>query len=175
MTAGIFARHGVWVGNCLKADHRNPRGYFENIAFRNALRSHAGSPAGTCENVPGWPEKARALLAEEGYEGGPWLVKYSAFYWPLWRQMDAHLVVTMRDPDAIWKSGQASGYIPSRTVLKAYGKAVIEAIDAGAAPVDTSAVAAGNHATLAHAFERCGLDLDPAIVDDFVDPNLWHY
>lgn len=179
MTAGIFAKHGVWVGPCRGGDSRNEKGYFESAPFKKALIEKAGriTEAGElAARVPGWKEGAESILERSGYNGGPWLVKHSAMYYPLWHDFDAKYICVRRDIDSIRRSGKASGYLKSAGAIKNHVDAMDYVRDnLGGVDVFTDEIISGDYSSLRRAFSHVGLAMTKFIVDDFVDPSLWHY
>lgn len=178
MTAGIFAKHGVWVGPARKGDRYNAKGYFESLPFKELLIKHAGriAPAGKlAKPVQGWREIAENTIAKHGYTGGPWLVKHSAMYYPVWHEFpNAKYICVRRDADEVMRSGKQSGFFRADDAVQPH----IEALDycrdvLGGVDVDTAAVVAGDYSTLHKAFAYVGLEFDATIVDEFVDPSLW--
>lgn len=182
MVAGLFAAHGVWVGTYWPGDQWNAKGHFENVPIRNALKERFGKIVGTGEPadpVDGWRDKCLGLIRGDGYDGGPWLFKGTAMYWPLWGEFSPRWVCVRRSLDAIRSSGEASGML--RGVSDAALQAHVDALDhirddLGGVDVDTSAlVGEGDYSTLERAFEHCGIEMDPEIVDEFIDPGLWRH
>ena len=72
LVAGIFAKHGVWTGNCHPGNKYNPEGYFENIAIQRAMQNHFGRD--WLGNFPQaddvFPHMVKSIMAQEGYTDG---------------------------------------------------------------------------------------------------------
>jgi len=179
MTAGIFAQHGVWVGPSKDADDHNAKGYFESLPFKQAIIDAVGRIVHRgvlAPQVPGWKSQALGLIERHGYTGGPWLVKHSAMYYPIWHEFDARYICVRRDLKAIERSGRQSGYLRNAAAIPPHVEAMDHVRDhLGGVDVFTDEVVRGNYDSLERAFDYCGLELDPSIVNDFVDPTLWHY
>jgi len=172
MTAGLFAKHGVWVGPYRDGDSHNRKGYFESLPFKRALIKHCGRivKAGQlADKVPGWREIAERILYQNGYTGGPWLVKHSAMYLPVWHEFRPRFVCVRRADSGMRASEKATGM---RADIKAH-KAVMDAVDG--IDVFTDELIAGEYGSIERAFDYCGIEFDPAIADDFIDPSLWHF
>lgn len=187
MTAGIFAKHGVWTGPCRPGTGRNPKGFFEGLAIKKALMKLQPAivhRAVLADYRPDFRALVEQLIREDGYESGPWLWKGSCLYWPIWGDFEPHWVVCRRDPEATFKS--------SRSAPKVFGSSLTDAelrrniafhheqmdyliAEKGAIEVETEAVAKGNFTTIQRAVEHCGLEFDLAVTRQFVDPTLWHY
>lgn len=179
MTAGIFARHGVWVGPYKEGDGKNAKGYFESLPFKHEIIKTVGRIVHKgilAPKVEGWKETALKLIRANGYDGGPWLVKHSAMYYPLWHEFDAKYICVRRDPESIKASGKASGYLTNEKAIKPHIEAMDHVRDhLGGVDVFTDDIVRGNFESLRNAFRYTGIPFVPAIADDFVDPNLWHH
>jgi len=172
MTAGLFAKHGAWVGPCMPGNKRNEKGYFESIPFKRSLLENCGRlvESGDVANpVPGWREIAERILSDNGYTGGPWLVKHSALYYPVWHEFSPRFICVRRSDQGLRASEEATGMIAN---IEAH-KAVMDAV--GGVDVFTDDIVAGDFSSLERAFDFCDIRMDRAIVDDFVEPSLWHY
>lgn len=189
MTAGIFAAHGVWVGRHNREGRRNVKGSFEGKAVRNAVihtfgRGHvvAGLP---CAQTPGFRAAIERAVTADGYESGPWLWKGSAMYWPAWFEFpDAKWIVCRRDAEASVKSALMPPYVygkncarwEARRIVQAHNRELDKIVKLFGAPeVDTEAVAHGDFLTIELALERCGIRPDRKLIEDFVDPTMWHF
>lgn len=179
MTAGLFAKHGVWVGPYRKGDRHNAKGYFESLPFKHEIIKTVGRIVhkGTlAPKVEGWKQTALNLIRANGYEGGPWLVKHSAMYYPLWHEFDAKYICVRRDPESIKASGRASGYLKNADAIQPHINAMDYVRDhLGGVDVFTDELITGDYSSLERAFDNCLIDFDPAIANDFIDPSLWHY
>lgn len=179
MTAGIFAQHGVWTGTCRAPSKQNAKGHFENLRFRQEIISRVGAIVQKGKLAPelkGWRQVAERVIIKDGYNGGPWLYKSSAMYYPLWHEFSPKFICIRRNIDSIKKSGRASGYFRAHKAIKPH----IEAMDyvrdyLGGVDVFTDEVVKGDFSSLEKAFDHAGIEMDHAIVDDFVEPSLWHY
>jgi len=172
MTAGLFAKHGVWVGPYEPGNDRNAKGYFESRPFKKALIDNCGKlvVAGKmAPQVEGWREIAEHILRQNGYTGGPWMVKHSAMYYPVWHEFRPKFVCVRRSDSGVKASEKATGMTADIEAHKA-------ALDAsGGVDVFTDELVSGDYSSLERAFSHCGVEFDPAIADDFIDPSLWHY
>ena len=176
MVAGIFDAHGVWTGPCTPADDRNPRGYFESTVFRPEFGDRPRVPREPCKPVPGWRTKCHRILRENGYISGPWLVKYSVFYWPIWACLDPYWICVRRNPQAQIDSAASTGFMKDRKLIAAHIREMDFARDRlGAVDVYSDQIVAGDYSSLRRAFDYCGLKMDGNIVAGFVDPGLWHH
>lgn len=187
MTAGIFAKHGVWTGTCRPGTGRNPKGFFEGVAIKQALMKRY--PALVHDGRLGWHDIAfrplvEQLIAEDGYRGGPWLWKGSAMYWPCWSDFDPTFVVCRRNPEDTFRSARSSPKVfgskltddELRQNIRFHHEQLDYLIgERGAYEVDTRAVAAGNFETIERAIAGCGITFDREVTSKFVDPSLWHY
>lgn len=179
MTAGIFAKHGVWVGPYRKGDTKNAKGYFESLPFKRAIIDRVGPIVHKgilAPKLKGWKADAVMLIKRHGYTGGPWLVKHSAMYYPLWHEFDAKYICVRRDLKSVERSGQASGMLRNPKAIGPHVEAMDYVRDnLGGVDVFTDEIVKGDYSSLERAFDACGLDFNPAIADEFVDPTLWHH
>lgn len=183
MTAGIFAEHGVWTGDCpARHQPRNPRGTFENIAIRDIIREHNGKLVKSGEvsdRIPGFREKVEKAMLAQGYKGGPWLWKGSCIYWPAWYEWDAcKFVVVRRDIEATIRSINRPPYaLPThdqaklRKIIELHHQQLDVLLEMGAFEVDTNAVTQGDFSSIKAAIEGCGLTFNQEITNEFVIPG----
>ncbi|NBB81546.1 MAG: hypothetical protein GVY36_19255 [Verrucomicrobia bacterium] len=178
MTAGLFAKHGAWVGPCRKPDARNAKGYFESQPFKKAIIDRVGPIVHKgilAPEIP-WKQTALNILRSNGYTGGKWIVKHSAMYYPLWHEFKPRFICVRRDTKAVAKSGNASGYLKNTHAIPAHVEAMDYVRDnLGGVDVFTDEVVRGDYSSLERAFDHAGIEMARAIVDEFVDPSLWHY
>lgn len=107
MVANILHDAGVWFGKCRRGDHCNLRGYFENNAIKQRIYQVYGR-----DWLGGSPTKklnVDDILEAEGYEGGPWAVKYGAFYARIWE--DPFYVRVYRPVEKILASYARCGWL----------------------------------------------------------------
>lgn len=182
MTAGIFASHGVWVGSHTPENVHNPRGDFENTKIKaNQKRiTRQGARDGiVAEPVPGWRERVEEIIFSDGYEGGRWLFKFSAFNWRLWDEFDPWWIKCRRNPMAVFASCKRMGFPwegvndQERWKIILKGQEVLDEIPG--VDVDTEAVVDGDMTTLKRAFDYCGIDFNEETARQFVMPGAWHY
>lgn len=185
MTAGIFARHGIFTGKVPTPDPRNPHGSFESRAIRKIIPQHNGKLVNrglVSERVPGLREKIEAAFEDEGYKGGPWLWKGSALYWPAFYEWPSPKWVTVRrDFDATIRSLNKPPYALKKDdqnwlkhVIRLHHEQLDVLDSMGAFAVDSQAVAHGDFTTIKAAIEGCGIAFDERIARDFVIPGQWH-
>jgi len=185
MVSGVFAAHGVWVGQCGRADHRNPKGYFENARIKAALKKIHGMPPQVntvYPPQPGWAKFVRSVLEREGYNGGPWLVKHAAIFHRLWEDWDepGTVILPRRESAAIFASIRAARFhqFQSDEELAEHIEVQQEYMDRlaanGATEVHSDAVTLGDFATLRAAFDAAGVEFVESIAERFVEESLWH-
>lgn len=183
MTAGIFAKHGVWVGETRQGDAHNPKGYFENLAVKRLIYRCAGMKRLTAHNhlvepVDGWADGIRDILAREGYRGGPWLVKHGAMAWRLWHEFEPNWVCVRRrnSVESARRMVRPGNGLTLREIVDFHRRQMDIVRDRhGGVDVFTDDVVQGDYSSLERAFAHCGLTFDPAIADTFVEPRYWHH
>lgn len=184
MTAGVFAQHGVWTGDCMPADRRNAKGYFENKQVKKHITRMCGTKVSKVyPPVKGWRDRMERIKRSEGYvDGEPWLVKHNVIFYQLWSEYEApRFVLTRRDSDAIFRSVRASGFHrwqdddSLRLTIEVHQQTLDHVRDKfGAVEVDTRAVVSGDTTTLVEALEYAGIEPRHDVIRSFVDPSLWH-
>lgn len=183
MLAGILASHGVWTGKCLKPDHRNPKGYFENLRMKKALVEMAGKKITQVYGPdPKWKPLIEAIKKDEGYENGPWLFKHNVIYWKLWLPyMKPKVIFPWRDKKAIFNSVRKSGFHAWQsddllwdTIVMHHNEMESVRRHFGGMYIDTELLIDGNKKQLRQAFDYLNISLDESIVDKFIDKSYWH-
>jgi hypothetical protein len=96
LVCGLLNRAGVWCGFMREPDATNPKGDFENEQLRRL-------PANG-HTLISWTDVER-ILAEQGYTGGPWLVKIGdPARWWRWRELDPITIKVRRTHASILAS-----------------------------------------------------------------------
>lgn len=174
MTAGLFAAHGVFFGECHPADKDNPKGYWEN----RYLKSTVGRQV-----VPSsWPHVWYSRLLDEGWDGiAPWGAKGGVEWWRVVKATNpTAVVICYRPVDAILESRSKHSWMqPTRSVPEiAYRSAERILSDAETAGrvhrVDTDRVACGDVEQLLPVFSALDLRYSERITMDWIDPQLWN-
>lgn len=120
---------GAWVGTCSGERPGYPRGQMENRYLLDLQRRWFGRgwdqiEAGMdCPPKPGFREAVGAILASDGYPGGAWVYKSSAWYAPAWLDAfpGAWVVTVRRATDEIIASAKRhGGRVPSQRVIDAH-------------------------------------------------------
>ncbi len=166
MTAGLFAKHGVFFGDCRPADDHNPYGYFEHPCLTTYKQK---------QRTEGWPEVWWATLEREGWTHGPWGAKKGAGSWPWVSQLKPTVVVfcvrpkeQIRASRARWGKG---GSVPPR-VRRAL-RAVEQKATCPIVAVNTPNLIAGDYTEVLPAFELLGVEFSVEIAREWIDPSVW--
>ena len=165
MVAGIFALHGVWVGTSKLADTHNPKGYFENLYFRDYMKKHYP----TVEAIKG-------IMIFDGYKGGPWLWKVLSLNQGEFDQFDPIYICCRRPSKQIFESMRASkiyGVDLSDVKLKNFIETRQESLEGH--EIQTERLAKGDFSQIQSALFAANLVPDTKMIEDFVDAELWHY
>lgn len=170
MTAGIFAEHGVFFGDC----HRR----HEHKWLKRGLK---GGKA-----PKGWPDSWWGRLIDDGWDGAtPWGAKAMAVHWPELRQVEPKVVVCCYRPkEAILRSceefggGARFGREYRDPVIDEHWE-IMEGIrdhyPGTVVDVHTPDIVDGDYAALKPAFAALGMTMDEQVVSDYVDPSRWHH
>jgi hypothetical protein len=172
MVCGLLAAHGVFFGDCRKPHRGNPRGVFENLWLKHAVRTgHLGH----------WPESWYARLRTEGWDGAaPWGAKLLWVRWPLMVKTDLAAVVICRRPakDVLasrirmgWK-GSVEAIVHAYAVMDTFRDHVF---DCPVIDVQTDLVVkTGELEQLHPAFEALGMQMSTRVASEWIDRGLWH-
>jgi len=175
MTAGIFAKHGVWVGDYRKGDEINKKGHFENKLFKQLIRGkyRVADPGPFHEN---WAIVERIL---ELNPPEPWLIKGYVMFWPIFDPLTPKYVCVRRGKDSVLASCQATGLHNSgcdSQLFDRYSEEMDFLVETrSAVNVYTDEVIKGDYSSLERAFEHCNVRFNEEIAEDFIEKSLWHY
>jgi len=178
MIAGIFAVHKVWTGRSKPANSNNAKGYFENIDIKRELQSD-GKYFNHCKEYDDeFAHKIRRIIHDQGYKEGPWMMKFGASYHKMWQDFDPFWIKIKRNPEAIHESFRRANMLSAYSdddlmeIIK-FHHTTMDSIPG--VEIWSDDVVNGNYGNLRTAFERCDLEFDSEIADEFVDGSLWHH
>jgi len=180
LTAGIFAKHGVWCGGCRSGTDLNPKGFYEHTRIKKLLKvSHGVDLRKVKEFKAGFREKVEEILESENYTEGPWLVKHSALYYKAWDEFNPIFVKVRRPTEAAYKANIRINLHRGRYDDKTI-KEIIQlhnnVMDTIEGPeVYTQDVVHGDFSSIINALEYCGIEAKVDIIEDFVEPSYWHH
>lgn len=172
LTAEIFAAHGVWIGTSRERDEWNEHGYFENVMlaeFRHVSNYGAGMDRRVVED----------LIVDDGYPGGPWLVKHSPPTWRAWCQFQPKWVLVRRSTEDIIKSRIRCEQWPmsmaEHRIAVDTDDAILDGVNRylGAPQVRPQEFIDGDWSGMRIAFAHCGLELDVDLARACIDKGLW--
>ena len=175
MTAGIFAKHGVWVGDYRKGDEINKKGHFENKLFKQLIRGkyRVADPGPFHEN---WAIVERIL---ELNPPEPWLIKGYVMFWPIFDPLTPKYVCVRRNKESVLDSCKATGLHNSgcdSQLFDRYSEEMDFLVETrSAVNVYTDKVIKGDYSSLERAFEHCNVRFNEEIAEDFIEKSLWHY
>jgi len=182
MTAGLFHVHGVWAGTCRPGDEWNPKGHFENLPVKNLIKKqwHRSivNKGVLAKRLPGFREAVETAIRGDGYDGGKWLWKGSALYWPAFFEFDPTWITVRRNRESTVRSCIRSGMLDSRRTgetIDIHHRVMDELNARGAVEVRTDELVAGEYSSLERALDRCGIEMDREKVRQWIDPGAWHY
>jgi hypothetical protein len=180
MVAGVFAAHGVFVGTCKEADSKNEKGFFEHVGFTKLVIELYGkgliSRNRTPEPHPDFKGRFMDLIKEDGYSGGPWLIKHAHVYHKIWKGFNPRFIVVKRDTASISESSRDLGWASSMSHIIEGQKMLDRIVKEHDAPVvDSNELIKGNYDSLEKAFKHCSLIFNKWTADDFIEPDLWRH
>ncbi len=155
LITGIFAAHGVYVGEYSKKREGTKDQYdsYENIQLTRLI----------CKRMPFDVNKVMPTDKRWMYKGSP----HNALFLKS-MVSDAQLIKVTRKWENILKS---SGEIALKT-----RKIQREQMENIMAPtVDVDAVICGNYITLEYAFDRCGMTFITDLAEKQINRQLWHH
>jgi hypothetical protein len=171
MTAGLFAAHGVFFGDCGNGDRFNPKGYWEHPELVSRVETKVRA---------GWPYAFWATLRGEGWDGeGVWGVKRGPNAWPWVRELEPSVILmTHRPRREIQASRIRWGRAKNTGKALAKAEAALHRIEQAAecpvVHVQTDELVAGKYGSVLNVVSLLGLTFDPAVANEWVDPALWN-
>jgi len=185
MTTGIIAKHGAWTGHCLGPDARkNPDGYYENKRIKREAekRTRPGRVGKIHPAWSDWPDFVHSVLADEGYAGGPWVVKHFAAFWRSWDLLDPMWVLPRRSTEAIMRSTRRAGFWRWADdeelfrIVEMHQEALDNIRDNRfASEVFYDDVVDGDRSSLKNAIENVGLHYDDDLSANFINPGYRNF
>ena len=182
LIARIFKRHGLYVG---PYDLRPGYPSYENTQLKDALNRlcncHSGLIRMRQMADDKGPDDVRQIVDEIMPHDKRWLFKTCIDAWQIWQGVypDTRFVFVTRPVDSIVASA-ASKTHGNRNVIRDIVVARLEfmrdvAARHGVPIVKAEQVVAGNHASLAAAFDYCGIEFQPEIAAQCVDATMWRF
>jgi hypothetical protein len=188
MTAGLFARHGVWVGTSRSGNEHNPKGFFENTFLKKQLKKEWGTDLlALSENPPEYHpdfrEKVEKLLIQDGYRGETWLCKHSALYWRAWLGFNPKFICVRRDIEqtvqsnidvklhrGAWSRDDLTDIMRSHHYEMDLAIRKCQGIN-----VYTDDLIERNYRSIREALIFCGINPNEDVIHDFVEPRYWKH
>lgn len=166
MVSGVLHSLGCWVGKCREADKHNPLGYFENKAIHELRRSGLL----TIESVV-------AAMRDEGYGGGPWLVKHGPYFWNDWPRFGAQWVFVRRPFMDVCVSRIRRGEAPLTACSKAQRDfAALHSLMKKNTGIEvwSARLVHGDYRAIEKICTAYGLRYDPVAIKRFIRSEYWH-
>lgn len=187
MTAGLFFKHGVWFGECRAPSPENAKGFFENGEIKREMIKRWGKLTLArdvtkfeenpyCEPQDGFKDFVESVKKKEGYTEGLWGYKQSALYKNAWHEYQPKFVGVRREnvlQANIDRQNMFGTKDPKR--VQRMIDLHYSVIDECEVIVKTDEIVKGDYLSLHDAMDYCGIEMQPDIVEDFVEPKLWHY
>ena len=180
LTCGLLHAHGIWVGETALSRWGNERGSFENERIKRLAVGRFGHllmKARMAEFQPGLRAEISAVMLEQGYSGGPWLMKWPAVYLPALREYNPIFVKVYRSAESILESIRASNMFnhDDRDIVDAIKLSFWEMNKLKGFDVHPSRFVNGDFKDLMRVLEHIGLPFDPEAARSFTDKELWHF
>lgn len=176
LTANIFYDHGCWIGTCRAKDNFNPKGYYENLKYKQFLKENCGALANIgkeAEYKPDYADKLIEIRNNDGYKDGPWLVKHSAMYWKIWKDLKPHYISVRRNTDSIINSGKSTGYIKNPHGIHMHVELMDNLEKNGISMrLDAKNYFTGDYSQISEIMKECGLTFNPYIAENIIDEDL---
>lgn len=170
LISNIFHQHGVWVGNCRKADEFNKDGYFENIAIAKLVsKAHQ-----TEMPFLKFKQEVIKILYAENYKDGPWLVKHYLTFWYLWQVFNPIYIKVRRNPDFIYKSLCRIDKKFKSDAIKIQNN-INKLKNLPSLEIWPHKLIAGDYTQLKTIFKATKLALDESLVEKIINKKEWHY
>jgi len=182
MVSQIIEKHGFFVGKDSDPNPLMPTGNSENLNLKHILIDMCGRGIHLPKKFkPGFRKRMLDAIYAEGYDGGDWLAKHAAVYWPIWEEFEPRYINVRRNLASTFRSNTISGMAGKQ------GDLLLHTIDVNleqmrlvnkkydAPYINSDEVIAGNYESLEKAFDHYGMTFDPAIPEQVIDRRHWHY
>jgi len=172
MTAGLFAVHGVFFGDCVGPHQMNPKGFFENKWLKKVYNGEIKTSNFDAE----WKKQ----LTKEGWNNEIWGAKCGAERWSqYWHNVDdiKAIVCCYRPRKQIEASRAAVGFNPNRKTIDYNWGIMKDLREQGLPVVDvwTNQVVEGDYLDVKEAFSKLGLNFDTKLADEWIEPEHWRH
>lgn len=186
IVSSIFREHGLWCGTVQRGRLSGyPTGQHENLRVKKELIQRYGRVEDIGEPVEydsTWINFATEMLYIDGYKGGPWFVKHSAFYGRVWEDFNPYYILVYREIDTIFNSMQRKAqreFSHKETIfwMNIIQLHISEMINIqrefkGAA-ITSELLIKGEYRQLKRAFLYCNQTLDYDKVKKIIQPDIW--
>ncbi len=178
MTAGVFARHGVWHGpSRMQPSEWNRKGFFQNGTLHKLMKDYHGrdieGPVVKEANLA-WLEEAKSIMLYQGMTP-PWFFKTGAHYYKCMEPLVDKVIKIYRPFEKVMDSYRRCNFLPfQKWDVEFIVKRQMEYMDKlPGVFVNTEELVQDDLSSLEDAFDYCGLDFDRKIAEAFIDPNLF--
>ena len=180
LTSGLLNLHGVWTGQTEAPRSSNIKGSFENERIKRIMINRCGRlmiRGRMAEPCPGLRREISVALAEEGYQGGPWLMKSPAVYLPALSEYNPIFVKVFRPLEKILESVRHSNMFSETDdeITDAINLSFWEMNKLHGFVVRPQHFVSGDFRGLKAVLDHIGLDFDRKASEAFVDKGLWHF
>lgn len=172
--AGLFNEHDVWCGSQRRGDNNNPRGYYENLKLKQALREWFGFDFKGDEPAfkPGWRKEVESIIHADGYHGGNWMYKHGAFFHKVWQEFNPKIIKVQRNTLDVFNSYKKCGFLNKyRDTEIIYiiqrQKNIMDNLPG--VTINAERLFKHDYAELKAALEYCDIEFNQTITDRFMD------
>lgn len=181
MVAGLFAHHGLWVGDKYVTGSGLGKDYpsYETREVKSWLRERydlQGAELVTNTQAGQFADFIAGIVPP----GRRWLVKCGVMFWPLFEPLNPHIVYVRRDFEnsvaaIMARPGAAAEAVVRDLIARRY--ALMDQIHAehGGTMIDTDKLIAGDYGDIRAAFDECGLEFVEEIAKTVIQPDRWHF
>ena len=162
------------------AREANPKGFFENIELKAALREYAGGKhfETMAEGKEGLRERFEQIILSQGYEGQKWLFKCGSTFHNMFFEFNPTWVKVWREPEHIIKSIRNAGFHREKDDWQLTRMIAIHHRAMWELPgftVHTQKLIDGDDSEIRSVIEGLGLEYNSSITEQFINRDYWHY
>lgn len=202
LVAGLLHICGAWVGNTVRGDDRNPKGYFEHVILRERIIKQLLSMM-NCDPLGVYPlppldlsmtvtkldQAIERTLKIDGYDAkAPWLYKDAklTLIWPAFANAfpEATWIIVKRDREQVIDSCIRTPFMAQHGSSREFWEKFVTEYETRLTSLTETAqrfrlvepekLVEGDYDAFKGALSLCGLQFRKAFVDEFICNEYWH-